>query len=72
MTPDKHEAGKQQNVVDDDRMDAQPEERRAHQRRHEHRVGIRQREALGIKLVRVEQRERIARQLVVDPGESPD
>src|SRR5205807_6078949 len=53
-------------------MDADPEKWRARQRWDEERVGVRQREMFGIELIRVEQRERIARQLMADPRDAPD
>ena len=67
-----HETGEQQQVVNHDGMDADPEERRAHQRRHDERVGVGERQPLGIELIRVEQRERMARQLMADPRDPPD
>ena len=53
-------------------MPAEPEKRRAHQSRHEHGIRQGQRQVLWIEHVAVEQVQRIADDLVRDPGDAPD
>ena len=65
------EAGQEHEVVDQDRRDAEPVQRRREQPGHEQRLGIRQRVALGIEDVGVEDVRRRVRQLMRDPGQHP-
>ena len=65
------EARQQHQVVDQQRRDAHPVQRRRHDARQEQRFGEGQRLALGIEDVGVEQPRRRARQLVRHPGQRP-
>ncbi len=58
-------------IVGGDPRHAEPEQRRAHERRHDHRVRERERASLRIEDVRVEEAQRITRQLMRDPREPP-
>ena len=65
------EACNQQEVVDQDRAGAEPSERRAGDRRHEERFGVRERVALRIEDVGVEEMSRIGEECVRIPREDP-
>ena len=65
------ETGQQHQVVDQQRRDANPLQRRRHEARQEQRFGESQRLALGIEDVGVEQPRRRPRQLVRHPRERP-
>ena len=54
------EPGEQQQVVDDELRHAEPDQRRDRERRHQHRIGERQRVACRVEDVGVEQMQRIA------------
>ena len=65
------EAGHDEQVVDDQRWQTGPQQRRAHQRLHEHVFRESECVRLGEKDVGVEQMQRRARQLVRDPADDP-
>ena len=65
------EAREEHEVVDQDRRDAEPVERRGEQPGHQQRLGIRERVALGIEDVGVEDVRRRDRQLMRDPRRAP-
>ncbi len=69
--PGKEEPRQHQQVVRDDRMDAEGEERRREQRGQEHRIRVGQRQPLGVEDVRVEQRTGIPEELTVHPADPP-
>ena len=65
-------ARQEEHVVDEDRRDVHPQERRRKESLEERRVGVRERVLRGVENIRVEQVERRCDQRVRNPGDSPD
>ena len=65
------QTGEDQQVVRQDRRGAEPAERGADERRHHKRLGIGEGLFERMEYVRVEQVQRVARQLMGDPGDRP-
>ena len=68
----RHDAGEEHQVVDEDRIDARPQEGRGDDPFEQHRVGVGQRARVRVEDVGVEEVARVLPQRVRNPRQAPD